>query len=152
MRSSVMSVTFCVGGGKQPPHAEAWRSPAIPSAETAAATPRASLDRFMKGPPLLRLLRPDQSFDCDLRRRTRIARPTKRPSTPARAPKATPGAVLPGAAVAQSSPPDVLDRCPDGPAPFWMPPPDAEPPDDAPPSMLACACAGVPVPTWVHPL
>src|SRR5882672_1551204 len=47
MRSSVMSVTVCVGGWKQPPHAEARRSPAMVNAEAAAATPRASFDRFM---------------------------------------------------------------------------------------------------------
>src|SRR5579863_10198239 len=46
MRSSVMSVTVC-DGWKQPPHAEAWRSPAKLTAEAAAATARASLDRFM---------------------------------------------------------------------------------------------------------
>ena len=45
MRSSVMSETVCVGGWKQPPHAEAGRCPAKVTAETAAATPRAIFAR-----------------------------------------------------------------------------------------------------------
>ena len=96
-------------------------------------------------------LRMHQPFDRDRRRRTRIVRPTKRPSTPARAPKATPGPVLPRAAVAQP-PPVELDCEPGVPVSPSVPPPLTEASVDAPPSTLACACVGVPVPTTLQPL
>ena len=73
--------------------------------------------------PGSRCPRPGQIFDRDLRRRARITRPTKRPSTPAREAKVTPGPALRCAEAAQ------------------------------PPSLtLACACASDPVPTTLQPL
>ena len=75
MRSSVMSVTVCVGGWKQPPHAAAWRSPAKVTRGNGGRHPQSECRSIHDMPPL----RANQPFDCDRRRRTRIERPDEEP-------------------------------------------------------------------------